>query len=88
MIRREDFFAAGGLRGDLYPGGYFEDVDLCQKVKRDIGKDIWYCAEASLVHTVASTGGNPKHFMRNSSTFHKRWDAEITPDTNIVYVGY
>jgi len=88
MIKREDFFAVGGLRGDLYPGGYFEDVDLCQTVKRQLGKDVWYCADATLVHTVASTGGNPKHFMRNSVEFHKRWNDTISADTNIVYVSY
>jgi len=88
MIKREDFFAVGGLDGETYRGGYFEDVALCQMVKHQLHKDIWYCAEATLVHTVASTGGNQKNFMNNSVAFHKRWNDTIEPDTNIVYVNY
>lgn len=87
MIKREDFYAVGGLRGDLYPGGYFEDVHLCMDVRTKLNKDIWYCAESTLVHQAGSSGGNPK-FMHNSITFHKIWDAMIMPDTNIVFVNY
>lgn len=87
MIRRDDYFTLGGLRGDLYPGGYFEDVHLCMEVRHQLGKEVWYCAESTLVHEVGSTGGNP-HFMRNSAAFHRLWDEKIQPDTPFVYVNY
>jgi len=88
MIKRDDFFAVGGLRGDLYPGGYFEDAHLCMDVRTQLGKDVWYCSSSTLVHTVASTGGNQKHFMSNSVAFHKIWDKYIVPDSNVVFVSY
>jgi GT2 family glycosyltransferase len=87
MIRRADFLALGGLDGDTYIRGYFEDVDLCMRVRFTLGKKVYYCAEATLVHEVGSTGGNP-YFMQNSRRFHERWDAQIQPDSPFVYVGY
>lgn len=86
MIRRADFLEVGGF--DMgYPGGYFEDVDLCLKVRAQLHKEVWYCADATLVHEVGSTGGNPK-FMDNSRRFHALWDQHIEPDTNFVMVTY
>ncbi len=87
MMRRDDFMAVGGLRGDLYPGGYFEDTHLCMNMRVNLKKDIWYCAEATLIHQAGSSGGNPK-FMQNSMTFHRIWDRHIAAETNIVYVNY
>ena len=86
MMRREDFFAVGGF--DMgYSGGYFEDVDLCMKVKEQLGKDVWYCASAELVHEVGSTGGNP-NFMQNAKRFKGIWGSKIVSDTQYVKVGY
>jgi O-antigen biosynthesis protein len=87
MIRRADFLALGGLDGDTFKGGYFEDVDLCMRVRFQLGKQVIYCADATLVHEVGSTGGNV-HFMDNSRKFHQRWDAAIEPDTQFVHVSY
>lgn len=87
LIRRDDFMALGGLRGHLYPGGYFEDVDLAMRVRFELGKSIYYCADATLVHEVGSTGGNV-HFMTNSATFHRLWDNKIEVDNPFVAVGY
>jgi GT2 family glycosyltransferase len=87
MIRRDDFMALGGFHGDIYLGGYFEDVHLCMEVKTKLGKEVYYCAEASLVHEVGSTGGNG-NFMQNSVRFHQIWDQHIVPDSTFVYVGY
>lgn len=87
MIRRADFLALGGLDGDTYKMGYFEDVDLCMKMRFQMGKQVYYCPDATLIHEVGSTGGNP-YFMENSRKFHLRWDAAIVPDTQFVHVNY
>ena len=87
MIRREDFLKCGGFNGAVYEGGYFEDVDLCLKMRIEHNKTVWYCAEATLVHGVGSTGGNPK-FMTNSARFHAIWDKYIEPDSPFVYVNF
>lgn len=86
-IRRELFMQVGGF--DVgYERGYFEDVDLCEKVKA-AGFEIWYCPEATFEHSVGSTGGVPGHiFKANSMRFHEKWNDRIKPDTNIVHVNY
>ena len=89
MISREDFVKCGGLDAETYPRGYFEDVDLCMKVRFSLtpNKHVFYAGDATLVHEAGSTGGNP-NFMENSRRFHRRWDDKIVPDSTMVYVNY
>lgn len=87
MIRRSDFWKLGGLDDIYYTRAYFEDVDLCMKMRLDINKDVMYCAESTLIHSVGSTGGSP-YFQRNSIAFHKRWDSRIEPDVQTMEVNY
>ena len=86
-IRRELFFKVGGF--DVgYERGYFEDTDLCEKVK-EAGFEVWYCHEAVFEHNVGTSGGVPQHiFKANSLRFHQRWDAKIKPDTAVIHVPY
>lgn len=67
-----------------YKGGYFEDVDLCCRI-REYGYSIYYTPEARLVHSVGSTGGNPA-FLRNAELFRQRWvdTRRITPDVSVI----
>ncbi len=88
MISRDDFWRAGGLDAATYTRGYFEDVDICMRVRFDLHKEIWYCGDATLTHDPGSTGGNPGDFMNNSRKFHQRWDDRIVPDSPIVFVNY
>lgn len=86
-VRRELFFKVGGF-DVVYERGYFEDVDLCEKVK-EAGFEIWYCPESVFEHKVGSSGGIPAHiFKANSLKFHARWDAKIKPDTAVAHVAY
>jgi GT2 family glycosyltransferase len=87
MISREDFWKVGGLNDVDYEGGYFDDVDLCLRVIHELHKEVWYCAEATLEHSVGSAGGS-KFFMHNSRAFHRLWDAKIIPDVDRVEVNY
>ena len=91
------FNSLGGL-DEGYKGGYFEDVDYCERVKRT-GRNIWYCAEASFIHlTGQSMAAIAKdsvtqmqkafQFKQNSIRFHQRWDPFITPDINAKLVPY
>jgi len=86
-IRRDLFFKVGGF--DVgYERGYFEDVDLCEKVK-EAGLEVWYCPEAVFDHSVGSSGGVPAHiFKANSIKFHQKWDTKIAPDTQVVHVNF
>ena len=78
-IRRTLFMDVGGF-DPVYVGGYWEDVDLCLKV-RDAGYTIWYEPHATLIHSVGSTGGSV-NFGRNAATFKQRWvdTGKIKPD--------
>lgn len=69
-IRRELFERVGGF-DTSYVKGYWEDVDLCMKV-RALGFKVWYEPRATLIHSVGSTGGNP-YFHQNARLFRERW---------------
>lgn len=71
-VRRDVFEYAGG-NDEAYAGGYFEDVDLCLRV-RALGYDVCYEPGATLFHEVGSTGGSPR-FMENAKLFYDRWVA-------------
>lgn len=86
-IRREVFERAGGFDPG-YVGGYFEDVDLCLKV-RALGFTVWYQPACTLVHRVGSTGGSPR-FYRSALRFRRHWvDAgAVTPESPLVHARY
>lgn len=54
MIRTELFEQTGGFRDDFFM--YYEDADLCRKVKLD-GHSIWLLPSEEVVHHVASGSG-------------------------------
>lgn len=70
-IRREVFAEVGGF-DEAYRGGYFEDVDICAKVKAS-GREVVYEPACTLVHVVGTSGGNLQHFRQNAMLFKRRW---------------
>lgn len=87
MIRREDFWRCGGLNDIDLIFGYFDDPWLCNQMRYEQRKQIWYCAESTLIHSVGSTGGS-KHFLHNLLAFHRRWDSIIKPDTDVIHAPF
>jgi len=86
-IRRDMFFRVGGFDVE-YEKGYWEDVDLNEKVK-EAGFEIWYCPESCFEHSPGTSGGVPPHiFKKNATRFHAKWDSKITPDTQVIHVPY
>lgn len=70
FIRRELFEQVGGF--DLrYSPSYFEDVDLCLKV-RALGYAVIVEPAVTFIHKVGSTGGSP-HFLRSALRFKELW---------------
>jgi len=85
---RAPLFVEVGRFDPAYGRGYFEDVDLCEKVKAR-GYEVWYCPEAVFTHKVGtSSAATAESFRANSLRFHERWDRRIIPDTPIIYVNY
>lgn len=86
-IRRDLFWQLNGF--DLiYSPSYFEDVDLCLRV-REAGFKVMYTPAASFVHKVGSTGGSP-HFQRSALRFKERWvdTKRVKPDVYYTAVQY
>jgi O-antigen biosynthesis protein len=69
-VRRDVWQAVGGF-DSVYGRGYFEDVELCLRV-RELGFKVWYEPRCTLIHAPGSTGGNPR-FVDNARTFRDRW---------------
>lgn len=55
MMRTEDFRRLGGFDPSYHL--YFEDVDLCDRFRSQLGGHIVYHPEVSIVHYVRSTSG-------------------------------
>ena len=93
---RADLFRQLGGFDEGYRRGYFEDVDLCMRV-RAAGYRVWYEPRAVFTHHVGQSAQTKtdeearaaaRSFMRNSYRFHHKWDATITPDVQQVFVSY
>lgn len=95
FIPRALFMQLGGY-DEGYVRGYFEDVDLCMRLKRD-GYRVWYEPRSVITHHAGASAGTKTaaeeraaawRFKRNSLRFHAKWDNDITPDVNVVHVNY
>lgn len=86
-VRRDLWQRVGGF-DVIYGRGYFEDVELCMRV-RELGFRVWYEPRTTLIHSVGSTGGNPM-FPQNARVFKSRWvdTGKIHPTSPAIYVNY
>jgi O-antigen biosynthesis protein len=98
ILTRRDLFEQVGGFDEEYGRGYFDDVDYCEKVKL-IGKEIWYCSDASATHFVGqSMNGSmktqeqqraaSKSFYQNARRFETKWSDSIVPDVQTVMVNF
>jgi GT2 family glycosyltransferase/glycosyltransferase involved in cell wall biosynthesis len=96
LVSRELFLAVGGF--DLaYEPAYYEDVDLCFKI-RAFGKRVYYCPDAQVVHVEGSAvNGDPVAIARrtalgdlNRDKFTARWGAylESRSTSDLVRIGH
>lgn|GEM_PF-464104 len=78
LVRRPTFEAVGGFDERYFPA-YYEDLDLCLKI-REAGQDVWF-QPASTVHHVrsASTTRPYREFLmhRNRALLVDRWRAVL-----------
>jgi GT2 family glycosyltransferase len=79
LVRRSTWDAVGGFDEEYYPA-YFEDVDLCFKIRRN-GEGV-FCDPSSRVrhHRGSSSSTFYQEFLlsRNRARFVQRWSAELT----------
>lgn len=86
-IRKDVFERIGGF-DERYVGGYFEDCDLCMRV-RMAGYKVWYEPRCTLMHKVGTTGGSP-FFAQNALLFKSLWvdTHKINADIPAVQAGW
>jgi len=79
LVRRSTWDAVGGFDEEYYPA-YFEDVDLCFKIRRN-GEGV-FCEPSSRVrhNRGSSTSTFYQEFIlsRNARRFVQRWSAELS----------
>jgi len=79
LVRRRDFEDAGGF-DEAYVQAYFEDTDLCMKL-RHAGKKILYVPASISMHECGHSGvSSHKFYAHNRDLFHRRW-----VETGLVY---
>jgi GT2 family glycosyltransferase len=81
MLERARFIGLGGFNDELAPA-YYEDVDLCLRLRRQ-GLDVWYVPDSVVVHhrnkTSNSLASNYAiHWgRRNRDKIARLWQADI-----------
>ena len=82
-MRADDFAALGGL-SPLYANGC-EDLDLCFRIRLELGKTLHYCPKALVYHHEGRTEGRGKFIMFNREMFVKAWGDKVQPDDTSYY---
>ena len=81
MVERDVFLSLGGFSDELAPA-YYEDVDLCLKL-RNAGRQIYYQPQAVIVHHLSKShagSGNGRKLTlisRNRQRMVEKWQAFV-----------
>ena len=60
MVRRDDFFKLGGFDENFIWG--YEDVDICLRCLRELGKKVKLAGDTKLIHNESTTRKNKNSF--------------------------
>lgn len=85
LVRREDFEAVGGF-DPAYGIGYFEDVDLCFKLK-ERGLRTMYEPRSRVIHELHGSGTSvqaQQRMIANRALFYRRWSDRLARRPNLV----
>ncbi len=77
-LRASDYIALGGL-DPLYVNGC-EDLDLCFRMRKRLGKRMLYTPGSVVFHLESKTPGRSKNIQRNRELFVERWAGDVRPD--------
>nr|VFJ43086.1 MAG: Glycosyltransferase, GT2 family [Candidatus Kentron sp. DK] len=84
LMRRDRFLALGGF-DPIYAPAYYEDTDLCFRL-REKGLQIVYVPDAVVAHHLSVTSGKGKQdqsrlalLTRNRQRFLQRWRRQLLP---------
>jgi GT2 family glycosyltransferase/glycosyltransferase involved in cell wall biosynthesis len=82
MMRAKEFFEIGGLDTSFVNG--CEDIDLCLKFAKRVGKKICYVPESEIYHFEGKTEGRGKNIVYNRELLSLRW-GKIPADDRTYY---
>lgn len=84
FITKNLFFKVDGF--DENYRNWFEDVDLCYKIRINCGKKILYCADSRLIHLESATGKElnmtPMH-VHSRLYFYGKWNQVFESEKKI-----
>jgi len=83
LIRKGDFEAVGGFDPIFVSSS--EDVDLCFKVRFNLGKEVRLAAGSILYHYTDVTGVTSQNIERTHPILLDRWKEHIVPDEAAIY---
>jgi len=78
IIRRDLFARLGGFDEEFAPG-YYEDTDLCFRVRHEAGLRVVVQPQSRVIHHEGGTAGRDtdtgmkRHQLLNQRRFHRRW---------------
>lgn len=81
MVRRSLWNAIGGF-DEQYSPGYYEDTDLCFKI-RTLGYKVYYQPKSVVVHYEGQTAGRSlasgmkRYQLRNKNLFFEKWSSVL-----------
>lgn len=78
LIKKDIFNKVGGF-DKIYGNGYYEDADLCLKVK-ELGLKVYYQPEVRVYHNEATSSSRKeryKLFRKNKKIFKNKWKEYI-----------
>ncbi len=84
-MRAADYIALGGL-DPLYVNGC-EDLDLCFRMRRQLGKRVLYMPESVVYHLESKTPGRSQNIHHNRLLFVERWGDDARPDDADFYAA-
>lgn len=83
LALRKDLWDELGGFDELFVPGYYEDTDLCFRIRRDAHQEVWYEPQAIVLHKEGGshgtdvTQGVKRHQVINQGHFIERWREEL-----------
>ena len=78
LLSKEDFNVLNGF-DTLFVPAYYEDTDLCMRIRHTLGKKVVYCPNSKIIHFEGITSGKDlnsgvkKHQLINKEAFLDKW---------------
>ena len=84
-LRAVDFFKLRGF-DPIFVNGQ-EDVDLCFRLKRDLGRESFYTPHSVVYHHESKTPSRGRYIRENRVAFIERWATKVVADDMQYYLA-